>query len=71
MAAYPGHVIYLNALKGDNAETKKENLQIVRSYVPDLEMIDFPDSSHNELFMDQKLTGKYTEMLTKLLELSQ
>ena len=45
MAAYPGHVIYLNALKGDNAETKKENLQTVRSYAPDLEMIDFPPTA--------------------------
>jgi amino acid adenylation domain-containing protein len=68
MAAYPGHIIYLNALKGGNAETKKDNLQIVRSYAPDLEMIDFPDSDHDDLFMDQELIGKYTEILTKLLE---
>ena len=65
---YEGHVVFLNAMKDGLTEKKKDNLRIVHEIAADLEVVDFPDSDHDDMFMDQSLTQTYTDILTKLIK---
>ena len=66
--SYDGPVVYLNAMKNGLTDKKKDNLEIVRRIAAHLQIIDFPDSDHDDMFMDQSLTATYTEILVKLTE---
>ena len=65
---YEGHVVFLNAMKDGLTEKKKDTLRIVHEIAADLEVIDFPNSDHDDMFMDQSLTQTYTDILTKLIK---
>ena len=66
---YDGHVIQLNALKipDEEKESKIKNLEIMKAYTPDLDIIDFPEHDHNDLFYDESLIKKYIEIMTEAL----
>ena len=63
--AYDGQVIMLNAMAECSLAMKKRNIEIIRSHAPNVEVIDFPNHSHNDLFFDETQVLIYLDIMKK------
>ncbi len=60
---YDGPVVFLNAMKNGMTERKTDNLSIIKRLLPNVEIIDFPDCDHDDMYMRLDLNDKYSEII--------
>lgn len=73
---YDGSVVYLNASKSDSAMSDSEantvntmKLDAVKKYLKNVEIIDFPNHDHNQLYTDNTLNQFYRKLFEEKLKI--
>ena len=60
---YDGPVILLNAMKNYSRELKQKNIELLKRIAKNLEIVDFPNHSHNDLFFDESQVPVYLKLM--------
>lgn len=65
---YAGKAIYLNTTRDVTPESTAKKLEIVRGVFSDLEIHDYPELEHNELFTREDMVPVLTDIMKAQLK---